>query len=177
MVFTRGVSWCVATTSPSCQVSRPDTVLLSMGHHDCDTQMTPKNLVHPCRAIGNREPTWRSSRSRDEGSTIAQGHRVGKREAVLHRYRLPMPSRPLRLPSEGSSCNRHHKRLSGTWHGDRSVPAVYRQRPPPNVCPVWTTSSHNGCPQSLSHAAGHEIHPRSNASADRSPQVSKNPKP
>src|SRR5215470_11579741 len=89
MLFTRTVSWCVATTSPSCQVSRPDTVLLSMGHHDCDTQTIPKNPVHPCRAIGNREPTLRSSKSRDERPTILQGRRVGKREVVLHRCRHP----------------------------------------------------------------------------------------
>src|SRR5215470_11675615 len=177
MLFTRTVSWCVATTSPSCQVSRPDTVLLSMGHHDCDTQTIPKNPVHPCRAIGNHEPTLRSSKSRGEGPTIGPGRRVGKRGAVPRRYKLPMPSRPIHPRSEDSSCNHHHKRLLRTWHGDRSVPAVYRQRPLPNLCPVWTTSSHNGCRQSTSHAAAYETRPSSSASADRPPQVSKNPKP
>src|SRR5215813_2149704 len=92
MLFTRTVSWCVATTSPSCQVSRPDTVLLSMGHHDCDTQTIPKNPVHPCRAIGNHEPTLRSSKSRGEGPTIGPGRRVGKRGAVPRRYKLPFLS-------------------------------------------------------------------------------------
>src|SRR5262245_5225375 len=102
MLFTRAVSWCMATTSPNCQVNRPDTVLLSMVHHDCDTQTTPKNPVHPCRAIGTHEPTWRSSISRGEEPTIAQDRRVPKRAAAPHRYKLPTPSHPLRLPSEDS---------------------------------------------------------------------------
>src|SRR4051794_22724219 len=98
----RAVSWCVATTSLSSQVSRPDTVLLSMGHHDCDTQTTPKTLVHPYPAIENHEPTLRSSKNRGEGPTIVQGRRVGKREAVRHRYKLPTPSRPIHPRSEDS---------------------------------------------------------------------------
>src|SRR5207248_9979742 len=43
MLFVRAVSGCVVTTSPSCQVSRPGSVLLSMDLRDCYSQATPRS--------------------------------------------------------------------------------------------------------------------------------------
>src|SRR5581483_1264614 len=107
MLFARVVSTCVATTSPSCQVNRPSSAVLSMDHRGCDSQATPRSPVHPYRLIGDPEPTWHSSRNRGGEPVIVPGHRVQVPKVALRSCRPPMLVHRARLVGEGSWYSHH----------------------------------------------------------------------
>src|ERR1700687_1341556 len=101
MLLARAVSAWVVTTSPSCQVSRPGSVLLSMDLRDCCSQATPRSLVHLDRSSAGPAPTWRSSKSKGGAPASVPDRHVGVAEAVPHRCRLSRPCHPALLPGEG----------------------------------------------------------------------------
>src|SRR5947209_12248026 len=84
MLLVRAVSACVATTSPSCQVSRPGSLLFSMDLRDCYSPATPRSLVHLDRSSTGPGPTWRSSKSKGGVPASVPGRRVRVPEVVPH---------------------------------------------------------------------------------------------